>query len=554
MLFAVLLAGCRKAEIPETVALSHDGAGESSFSGRTVLGDEVRVPYEISNMREAMRQLASTRSDCPEGELLPNALYVRFLPESLEEYLYLTGELKLNLYDYPLHREIKVRGSYYHDPDIPEDKITWQYTAVPYDFAFPEGVVYEILQEAYIPGFTDAFQTRGVELKPYDEELERVAARLCGFGDLLESDAPTTRALKAVQPKGCFRFENNLTGRLEGAKYVTVQVNWWYNTSSTTTDRDGNYVIPRGYQFKPIYRIFFQNPLYGFQIYENVATLAPAVHDMQTQDNHGYSKDFYTNSGAWDWIAINNAALTYFDECKYRNYALEPSGDLRIYCVSNQETSSAPMLSKINAVFDINSNQLSEWCEGYLRINPAWMRALMPDITVGTVKNSFKWIFEVVTHELSHASHFRQVGAEYWAEYIRYILYCWNNDVGDLYGFRNTPGNGVCGVGEMWGYFSGYWVSYLNYFNFIYPNGYDGEYPDVDNWFKPQVLWDIVNSRLLTPKEIFACMTPEVKSISQFRSKLFVTYPDIFLQINDHFHRYGYGRAYLTGEIASLDD
>lgn len=553
MLAAALLAGCQKAEMPVTI-LSGDGTDESPAGGMTVLGEKVRVPYEISNMREAMRVLASTRSDCPDGELQPNAFYVRFLPESLEEYLYLSGELKLNLYDYPLDREIKVHGFYYRDPDIPEGEITWQYTSVPYGFVFPEGITYEILEEAYIPGFTDGLQSRSAEGKPYDAELERTAIQLCGFGDLLEDDAETTRALKAVQPKGCFRFLNNLTGRLEGAKYVTVQVNWWYNTSAASTNRNGNYVIPRGYQLKPIYRIFFQNPLYGFQIYENLATIVPAVHDMQTQDNHGYSKDFYTNSTAWDWIAINNAAFEYFEECKYRNYALEPNGDLRIYCSSGQYVSSAPMLSKINAKFDINSAQLTNWLNGYLRVNPASIRALVPDIIIGTAGNIYERIFESVTHELSHASHFRQVGADYWAEYIRYILYCFNNGYGldNLYGYRNTPNNGVCGVGEMWGYFSGHRVSYLNYFNYVYPRGYDGNYPGENDWFKPQILWDIVDAHLLTPKQIFACMTSDVKSIHQFRNKLFMTYPSLLFDIDDHFRRYGWGRPILTGEGASL--
>lgn len=110
MLAVTLLAGCHKAEMPVTI-LSGDGSDESYSDGMTVLGEKVRVPYEISNMREAMRVLASTRSDYPDEELQPNALYVRFLPESLEEYLYLSGELKLNLYDHPLDREIKVHGS-----------------------------------------------------------------------------------------------------------------------------------------------------------------------------------------------------------------------------------------------------------------------------------------------------------------------------------------------------------------------------------------------------------------------------------------------------------
>lgn len=520
------------------------------FNKMMVLGKKLNVPYKIENMRAAFHELTKTRSN-NSTQLEPNALYVRFLPSNLEEYIYLAYNLNLPLYDYPLDREIITYGSYYHDPEIPENQITWQYTSVPYDFNFPENIRYEILEEGYIPGFTADNLTRNRAITPYDEELERTAIRLCGFGHLLDEEKDT-RALKAVQPQGCFRFYNNLTNSLEGAQFILVKVNWMWNTSQTTTDRTGNYTIPRGFQFNPIYKLEFINGLYGFQVYENLLTLSPAIHDMQTHDNHGYSKDFYTNSEAWDWIAINNTAVNYYEECRYRNYALEPNNDIRIYCASAQSVSSAPMLSKINTTFDINSSALTNWLSGYLRLNPADMRTLMPDITVGTSSNLYRDIFTSLSHELAHASHFRQVGTEFWAEYISYILYCWNNGLENLYGNRTTPGNGVCGIGEIWGYFSGHRIIHMSYFSALYPNNnqYNGLYPTTaSNWFRPEILWDIVENQLLTPRQIFTCMTVDIKSIDQLRNKLFITYPDIFLQIDNHFRDYGWGRPIITRQF-----
>lgn len=83
-------------------------------------------------------------------KLAPTELYVRFLPKDSTDLRILWEDEDLVLFDYPLDYEIAVEGSYYHDPDIPEDMPTWLYTAVPVDYVFPD-VEYEILEECYIP-------------------------------------------------------------------------------------------------------------------------------------------------------------------------------------------------------------------------------------------------------------------------------------------------------------------------------------------------------------------------------------------------------------------
>lgn len=49
----------------------------------------------------------------------------------------LTRDTTLHIYDYPLDVEIKRGGTHYHDPSIPQNQITWQYTVVPVDYTFP---------------------------------------------------------------------------------------------------------------------------------------------------------------------------------------------------------------------------------------------------------------------------------------------------------------------------------------------------------------------------------------------------------------------------------
>ena len=74
------------------------------------------------------------------------------------------------------------------------------------------------------------------------------------------------------------------------------------------------------------------------------------------------------------------------------------------------------------------------------------LKKVLPDITIGTGGHSYRKVYDVVNHELSHASHFSQVGSAHWAKYISYIM---------TYGsYGNGTGKNaeLCGIGEMWGY------------------------------------------------------------------------------------------------------
>ena len=129
------------------------GSGDDALSvpeqlhGKIVLGKRLENPYSTENMQAAYSSLYSTRSS--RDVVSTTHLYVRFLPENEADFRLLESR-GLVLFDYPLDYEIAVEGSYYHDPDIPEDMPTWLYTAVPVDYVFPD-VEYEILEECYIP-------------------------------------------------------------------------------------------------------------------------------------------------------------------------------------------------------------------------------------------------------------------------------------------------------------------------------------------------------------------------------------------------------------------
>lgn len=121
-----------------------DGDGSITFrSGETqelmdkliVLGQKRNNPYSVANMTIAWNNLYEPDYN----ELPPTHLYVRFLPQDMEELaiLYeLEDSLDLDFDDYPLEYEILEDGDYYHDPSIPENKPTWLYTGCISEFRY----------------------------------------------------------------------------------------------------------------------------------------------------------------------------------------------------------------------------------------------------------------------------------------------------------------------------------------------------------------------------------------------------------------------------------
>ena len=120
-------------------------------------------------------------------------LYVRFLPKD-EAELQLLEDAGLKLTDHPLDYEIVEEGDWYHDPEVPDDMMTWQYAVVPHDFDFPD-IEYEIIDECHISE-TDS-GTRSDDGIDW-EAVEREAYIMTGNSDYLQ---PETKASK-VYPSG----------------------------------------------------------------------------------------------------------------------------------------------------------------------------------------------------------------------------------------------------------------------------------------------------------------------------------------------------------------
>ena len=155
----------------------------------------------------------------------------------------------------------------------------------------------------------------------------------------------------------------------------------------------------------------------------------------------------------------------------------------------------------------------------------------LPDITIGTKgQYSYQEIYSATVHELAHASHFAQVGTEYWDKYIKYVIESYVTSGGQLYGDGSAAGSGYCEVSEMWAY-------YLE--SKLYKQRYGGGFPPLGTswWFFPQI-FRFMDERGVGQSEIFSVLGEDVDNRLALKNALLLKYPGERDMIDQVFSRY----------------
>lgn len=144
-LFVLSILSCEKDE-----SISYHEQTDEPDCTEIRLGDKVESPFLLSNMQRAVDSLSVRSGLKSKINLCPTHLYVRFLPADEVEYDQLVADTTLDFDPYPLDRKLS-EGDHYHDPLLPAEAITWQYSVVPVGYNFEKtNIPYEILDELYI--------------------------------------------------------------------------------------------------------------------------------------------------------------------------------------------------------------------------------------------------------------------------------------------------------------------------------------------------------------------------------------------------------------------
>lgn len=473
------------------------------FGNTIILGKKLNNPYSLKNMQAAYDSLCresgvATRSV---DMLQPTHLYVRFLPKDSVDINRLDKE-KLDLFCYPLDYDVEQWGDYYHDPSIPEDQPTWQYTRVPVGYDFPD-VQYEILDTCFIPEDEDEVETRMAGNAFSLGDLEDAAYEHSGNGDMLVKDE-----LRAKHsPCGTFTVYNDVTGKYEGVSGIAVRMGKFVKWFHVYTDRDGYYFTKSTFRTDPHYWIYFDNKK-GFKIGSWSVFANARLCAMGKHSNKGYSHAFNKGSDMWAHCLVNNA--TYY---MYENYKSYIPSDMRLWVLDNSGKGSAAMLGHNTAskqkVLAVMGTSLGLGAAAVDQLIPA-LTALAPDIIVGAEGRNAYYLYECTCHELSHSMHFKKVGKSYWNKYIDGIIELRNKR---LYGTSDTDSkySGYIGVGETWGHAMGYYMANQKLSRSYDPDSY---------WFKPKKTKELLDNKDITPLQFLNCMEGSVTDLHTLNEKL----------------------------------
>lgn len=505
------------------VSCSKEGVSSGSWTdfpddglshGQIVLGDRLENPYTTENISAAIASVYPTRGRV---EVEPTHLYVRFLPVDQDEFDLISD---LDLSDHPLDYAIVKDGDYYHDPQIGEDNITWQYAVVPVDYVFPD-VYHELIDECYITE-NDAPERSGDGIDW--EAVEREAYRLTGNGDML---APETRANK-VNPSGRITIVDDQVngGKPFGLAGVRVRCNTFVKYSHAYTDRDGYYTIPQKYSAKVRYRLIFKNEK-GFAIGFNKLLVPASTSALGKSSPSGldYTVTKDSDRKMFTRSVVNNAAYEYIARCEGDDMAITaPPSDIRIWLFPALDESSAVMIHH-GAFVE------SKYIKKFLGIFSTVVAFFAPDITIGTKDmDDYGSIYRTVCHEMSHASHFAQVGKAYWDKYIMFIMKSYITSGGMTYGTGTEADAGYCAVGEMWAY-------YME--SMMYKERYGGNVLPLGSsyWFAPQI-FRALDERGISRSEIMGALQPDVTDTGLLKERLISMYPEKAAVIIQVFNRY----------------
>ena len=515
---AVLLfaASCSDRLVPAGVDVE-DIEGNEIRHDMIVLGDHLEDPYSVENMEKALDAVYPTKAG--RVPLKPTDYYVRFLPSGEDEYDELVAS-GLMLVDHPVDYRIVREGDYYHDPDIAEDKITWQYAVVDKDFKFPPHIRYELLEQCYISEHDPSTKSDGIDWA----EVEREAFRLTGNGDMLQDG---TRADDSGTPSGRITIVDSALGdKPFGVKGVKVSCNCFVKFAHAYTDKDGYYQMTRSFRSNPRYRLVFKNRL-GFGIGFNLLLCPASFSTLGKHSPHGADLNVTSDSDRrlFTRCVVNNAAYDYYEQCKGTSKSIKtPPGNLRIWLFRNLSWSSALMMQQ-GAIID--GSALAKFLGEYTFL----LKVFLPDIALGLKDAAtYEEIYSRTVHELAHASHFMQVGKDYWNRYAKYILTSFVSSGFVTYGVGTEEDFGYCEVGEMWAYY-------------VQTVMHNERYPDNERlygtgyWFYPQIFM-YLDERGMTRHKIFAALTSDIADRDKLRKKLISLYPQSKSSVNLAFSRY----------------
>lgn len=385
--------------------LENQNFGENG--NKIVLGRKIGLAYSLDNMQSVYDSLKGNTGLKSYDRLEATHYYVRFLPNDTAELNKLFSDTSLALFQTPFDYEIEgVGGEAYHDPTLPEDQITWQYTTVPVNYDFPD-VRYEILDKLYIaPEFelnNDEEESGTNTLKStesFSSKLQRCAFERLGYG---VSDTETTdKSLKGFfsfldptwTPKAYITSKEDLLNKNVPLKGVKVYIVHGGVIASRTTNADGYVKFPKC--IGPVmYKIEWADKYW--RIYDGIPGLPVFYNGPTKRDSWNLN---ISGGQSLHYACIHRACYLHFYEDNF--------GFVRP--INSVGTTIIP-----HKICYLNATGSGQFCSDL----SSFASNAVPDIKIYRKDKSGErptyMVFKTAVHELGHAAHCLYIGRQPYA-------------------------------------------------------------------------------------------------------------------------------------------
>lgn len=416
---AAIMVSCQQSEIvPEEITTNQypEIISDKEYvynEGPMVMGEKFEIPYSVENLKKALENVsAETKALIPESSIVTTHYYVKFSPKNEAELSILKNNPKLILSEYPLDREILVDGCSYHDPALPENVPTYQYSTIEASYwkALSDtlSVENEVLIEAFMPDYydDDVVSKAGQDIDPAAlDELMAEAYKMTGHEYI-----PETKGGKWF-PKGTITAYDNIVKAQVPVRKVRVRGTHLLKIREGLTDDNGNYSFEHSFRNNATMKIVWESDRWDIrdgnigQAYFNGPTIS---------------------GGRWD-VAIAN------DDSKALRYSAIHRAAWRHY-YGNNVGLSRPDNSRKEKIAYIHDDINEGGTNG--DYNHQWGMGVWSDIRIAG-KNIYGWrapseIFCTTCHEFGHAAHYTNATSTYknseerviesWARFVQYIL------------------------------------------------------------------------------------------------------------------------------------
>ncbi|MCL6272401.1 hypothetical protein M3P19_00190 [Muricauda sp. 2012CJ35-5] len=435
--------------------------GEELNMPYTVVNMNTAFENLLVNLKHRSKdsKLAKTFKNGQSIEILPSHYYYRFLPKDSLEHDLISRDTILQASNIPLHYQIEEQGDFYDDPELEGDEnpdsFSYLYAVVPFDYPIPENIHNERLNDLYFaPEMDDKeslaegeimvkqprnqttkdiltvdnsgevfeyLELEALKLTNNLDEEELAALKfylpndtsgtlysyakavakgyqqkdliidLASVEAMIAAEQGTTARRRRWSPSGRITVREDVLGRNVGVVGAEVKVRKWgyLVIKRARTNANGNFRTSSTRTQRVKYAVYFNNTRRKFKVMAGNAYIAAKHRGTRTYRRRSWNQNFTWGRSQF-YALVHNASHDFYERAVGQFGLKHPNWSW----------------IRINALYNKDAGF-------HLDLNPLGRYSLIPkcEIRVGRLDGrrpmASDEIYGLVTHEMTHASHYR---------------------------------------------------------------------------------------------------------------------------------------------------